>query len=194
MKTQPIIIVATIFLIVFGFAFRCLYGTNDLFTFPFVSTVWGTASDWVMILVTGFTALYLVKSFAEQRRTNDITYSQHRRTIMPEFTINSSIDVHKVRIDGHIILTLEQNELYSLRVSFISDDFLNQSDILPIDMTVNQSITFVENDISLFQFGNSVCATLEFEDSEGNIYRQMLRRSNSSFHLTAPRYIKPQSP
>jgi hypothetical protein len=44
-----------------------------------------------MVVVTLFTALYLFKTFREQKRANDISYSQHRRTIIPKLKLNGQI-------------------------------------------------------------------------------------------------------
>lgn len=39
----------------------------DIFKFPFLSEVWGTVSDWVMIIVTGVTAYLLYKTLNAQK-------------------------------------------------------------------------------------------------------------------------------
>ena len=42
--------------------------TMDIFNFPFLSEIWGTVSDWVMIMVTGITAYFLYKTLYAQKK------------------------------------------------------------------------------------------------------------------------------
>ncbi|MDP9076163.1 MAG: hypothetical protein M3O71_01965 [Bacteroidota bacterium] len=42
----------------------------DLFKFPFLSDVWGTVSDWVMIAVTTITAIFLYKTLKSQKEVH----------------------------------------------------------------------------------------------------------------------------
>lgn len=47
----------------------------DLFKFPFHADVWGTASEWVMIVVTTITAIFLYRTLRSQQ---EVQKSQNR--------------------------------------------------------------------------------------------------------------------
>ncbi len=40
---------------------------SDLFEYPFLSGVWGTAADWTMVVVTALTLIYLILTLKSQR-------------------------------------------------------------------------------------------------------------------------------
>jgi len=50
--------------------------TGELFKYPFIPDVWGTVSDWVMVIVTIVTAIYLIKTFKSQKRVQEIQQKQ----------------------------------------------------------------------------------------------------------------------
>lgn len=165
------------------------YPEIGMFDVPFDSNVWGTVSDWVMIIVTSFTALYLVKTFSEQKRANDLLYAQHRRKIMPKFQLDSR-DIPTIIENQHLTLTLLDNELRNLQVNHFSVDFQNIPTNIPLDVFPNNSITLVVGTISPFFIGQVLTVEISFEDSEGNKYVQRLfKRSFSSLSLTTPIYI-----
>ncbi|SMC52727.1 hypothetical protein [Pedobacter nyackensis] len=51
---------------------------TDLFKFPFISEVWGTSSDWVMVLVTGITAYFLWRTLRSQTTVQNLQQDLHR--------------------------------------------------------------------------------------------------------------------
>lgn len=72
-----------------------LVDNGDLFQYPFQAKVWGTVSDWAMVIVTGFTAYYLVKSFKAQVDNNNIQtktlLEQQKLTIIEQY-------IHRERV------------------------------------------------------------------------------------------------
>ena len=56
----------------------------DLFKFPFQADVWGTASEWIMIVVTGITAWFLYKTLQSQNRLYDIEHLRLREDYKPK--------------------------------------------------------------------------------------------------------------
>lgn len=52
---------------------RKFYPEVDLYKYPYIAEVWGTVSDWVMVIVTTLTAVFLILSFRAQKRANDIS-------------------------------------------------------------------------------------------------------------------------
>lgn len=86
---------------VFIISFYSFYGENDLFRIPFNSAVWGNASDWVMIVVTGITAFFIWRTFVsqnklieiqnetlrEQQKITRIELINHKERIKPSFEL-----------------------------------------------------------------------------------------------------------
>lgn len=179
-----------IFVLIFSICFYFFYGTTDLFKLPFDSNVWGTASDWCMVIVTLFTALYLVKTFREQKRANDISYSQHRRTIMPKFKLEGKI-FGEIRHDGFLRVYVHDNELYDLNVTYYSDTFIDESARFPLLMTPNTHLVLYFDQLNETHKGTRLCCSFNFSDNEGNNYIQNLElQIPGSFRITPPRYLK----
>lgn len=88
---RKLAIIAGVASVIFVILFIIFYDTNDLFRLPFNSSVWGTASDWIMIVVTFFTAIYLVKTFREQQEITKIEQGRYLQEILPSPTIESHL-------------------------------------------------------------------------------------------------------
>jgi hypothetical protein len=142
-----------------------------------------------MVIVTLFTALYLVKTFSEQKRANDLLYAQHRRNIMPKFELDSG-DIQAVIETQNLTLTLLDNELRNLQVNHLSIDFQNIPENIPLNVFPDNTITLAVGTISPYFIGQVLTVEISFEDSEGNCYIQRLfKRNFSSLSLTTPIYI-----
>lgn len=191
LENKIFIRIAGIALLLFVTAFIIFHDRYDLFRFPFDSGVWGTASDWMMVAVTFVTAMYLVRTFIEQKRANYISYSQHRRTIKPKFEL-IRLPFVKTRQNGYLKVTLRENELYNLNVSYISETFNKQgAKYFPKEMVPNTTLTFYIKDLNESRTGTRVCCTLTFDDNEGNKYIQRIElQIPGDFRITSPRFIK----
>lgn len=51
---------------------------STLYIFPFEAAVWGTFSDWTMVIVTSFTVYFLIRSFVAQAESNRIQHQTLR--------------------------------------------------------------------------------------------------------------------
>ena len=68
--------------------------TNELeamIHFPFDAEIWGTVSDWIMIFVTTFTALYLVKTFRQQNTALKMERYRFSMSVRPSFSAKISL-------------------------------------------------------------------------------------------------------
>jgi len=72
--------------------------SSDLFTYPFIADVWGTFSDWAMVIVTGLTLYFIVKTFRSQQHVQNlqlkmtlIENERYRFEIMPKFNVHSEV-------------------------------------------------------------------------------------------------------
>jgi hypothetical protein len=76
--------------------------------FPFYVEIWGTVSDWVMIFVTAFTALYLVKTFRQQNTALEMERYRFSMSIRPSFSakLNLYEPLIKLNEEGKIKVNL----------------------------------------------------------------------------------------
>lgn len=150
-----------------------LYPSIDLFRFPYDAGVWGNAADWIMIIVTAFTAYYLIKSFNEQKRANEISYKNYLSTICPIFAIAPEIAVEGD--NSFIILTLKENAAYQIECSFFDSEYLfNPKDTYQISNMYpgNQYFFVIAKEINDIFFGQKKIATIVFLDKEKIEYFQ----------------------
>ena len=86
--------------------------TNELEAithFPFYVEIWGTVSDWIMIFVTAFTAIYLVKTFRQQNTALEIERYRFSMSIRPSFSakLNSYKPLIRIGEENKINVNLE---------------------------------------------------------------------------------------
>ena len=67
--------------------------------FQFDVEIWGTVSDWIMIFVTAFTAIYLVKTFKQQNKVLEIERYRFTMSIRPSFSAKLNLYKPIVSID-----------------------------------------------------------------------------------------------
>lgn len=58
----------------------------EMFQFPYHAEIWGTVSDWIMILVTGVTAYYLYHTLISQNSVLDLERSKYKEANQPIFS------------------------------------------------------------------------------------------------------------
>lgn len=71
---------------------------SELFNYPFQANVWGTFSDWVMVIVTALTAVYLIKTFRSQKevqllqiKATTIENERYRLENLPIFKLETIV-------------------------------------------------------------------------------------------------------
>ncbi|MGM1429570.1 hypothetical protein ACS126_09945 [Sphingobacterium lactis] len=190
---RKIAIIVGVAFAIFGFSFIICYDTNDLFRLPFNSNVWGTASDWIMIVVTIFTAIFLVRTFNEQKRSNDIQNEKHLKNILPKFLIyqinSEKIDVKPSasKPEYYLVIKLELNNVRDLEFDTISPIIIN--DLLPSPYEeVGSEFSFQLRSklISKIDDIKTHILTLRFQDIEGNPYIQNAYIKNNKVYLENP--------
>lgn len=172
--------------VIFVILFIIYYDTNDLFRLPFNSNVWGTASDWMMVVVTIITAIYLIKTFKQQKLATDIALSNHRRLIMPRLSINT-FQIEKLNDRLWLGVNVNDNDLYNFRIEYHTNDFLLTINAYPNFLGNGQGIYLYVKKLNVFHYGDkSKVATFFFEDVEGNRYLQYLKRDGHFINIEAP--------
>ena len=172
--------------VIFVILFIIYYDTNDLFRLPFNSNVWGTASDWMMVVVTIITAIYLIKTFKQQKLATDIALSNHRRLIMPRLSINT-FQIEKLNDRLWLGVNVNDNDLYNFRIEYHTNDFLLTINDYSNFLGNGQGIYLYVKKLNVFHYGDKTkVATFFFEDVEGNRYLQYLKRDGHFINIEAP--------
>ncbi|WP_392469338.1 hypothetical protein ACF3OC_12780 [Sphingobacterium cellulitidis] len=166
------------------------FDKSQYFEVPLNPNAWGTVAEWMTLLVAVISAYLIIITIKEQKKTNNISYSQHRRTILPKFELSQTR--HAVVLnEGFLNIRLVDNELYDLDIEFFSNTFTNTRDILPRQLNPNNLVSLHINEVNRHHVGTLLCCSISFNDNEGNHYMQSLFLTNSiSYRLTAPSLIE----
>lgn len=164
---------------------------TDLLEFPFIVGVWGTVSDWAMVIVTGITALLLYKTLREQQRFTEIELDRFARENPPtfllvkgssarDFPISLTLRLTKSRLEN---LYIGINELpEGLMVEVLpTTERLNQKDELKI--TISYPLRRGE-----INFPNAWEGKLriKYNDRMSNSYEQVLKLERTRNYISEP--------
>lgn len=58
----------------------------QMFQFPYYAEIWGTVSDWIMIVVTALTAYYLYHTLESQNYVLDLERTKYKEANQPIFS------------------------------------------------------------------------------------------------------------
>lgn len=189
----------------------------DLLKFPFLSDVWGSVSDWAMILVTAITARYLyfsLKSQKEiqkmQKRITDIEDFRFRNAMMPKFVAKGNATKYPfntkdtIRADYWLEL-VNSNSAKNIKIKgLLNDDEStfekewNKGIASPEDNKVSIEYQFNTTNIQKCAFGYKLNVT--FEDMAGHKYHQYIeilrpdRNKKSGGQRTEPTLLADSSP
>jgi hypothetical protein len=158
---------------------------------PFNAEVWGTVSDWVIVILTFLTAVYLIRTFQGQKElfilqnnTNQLEHFKFKTTIRPHFHIGieNSTDIvskwktepFKVKLKGTI--TNHQGAKNITIESKTNDDkwILDKSHIHEItSFEPIHSIAFIYSYKGIISFPNgNLIINIKYEDLAGGVYTQ----------------------
>ena len=156
--------------------------------FQFISEVWGTVSDWVMIGVTSLTAFYLyrtLKSQQEVQRTQNELYKiekiRFNESIKPKLNYSASTEFMHPGDEGKKILTVEvtnETDSIALEISKILSDGKSSNQIfIPMGFTDLRNHLIKGDNPILFHFLiNSsiefVTFSINYKDVAGTVYKQ----------------------
>lgn len=179
-------IIAGVASVIFVVLFIIYYDTNDLFRLPFNSNIWGTASDWTMVLVTIITAYFLIETFKQQKLSTDIALSNHRRLIMPRLSIDTFL-ITELKERSCLGVIVNDNDLYNFRIEYHTNEFKGIINTDPNFLGNGQVVFLLVEKLNVFHYGyKTKIATFFFEDVEGNRYLQYLKRDGHFINIEAP--------
>lgn len=152
---------------------------------PFTPDAWGNLADWTMVLVTSFTAYYLVKTFREQKNIN-------RASLLPIFMIDQppvwieerGCAIMKLKIikntSFHITLISSYDGFLSDGAGFPTTRYLAQSECFEIECSGETPKALEPFVVELIKFS--------FKDVSDNTYFQKIiyHRWKEEYSLTVP--------
>lgn len=120
---------------------------SDLFYFPFLSSVWGSVSDWALILVTAFTLYFLRKTLKSQLKVQELQLK------------NTLIENERYRME-HI----PKFHIEALNTPYIKDEFEYHTEIiLKFELLVSHikecSIEVISDNSILYPSNKNVYST-----------------------------------
>jgi len=211
MKQQKSEIIVNIFLlalVLFIIVFFLFYDKYDLFRFPFEADVWGTASDWVMIFVTAITAFYLYQSLKSQReiqlmqqKVTKIEEYDYLMKIKPDFKI--SIDRCTIKpknlngpqvVNGLAILETENHTAINVKIlirTYINNELRTERDE-SFDYREPQYETALKIDeFEIKRDGSDnfhITYNITYQDVDGNHYKKRIKVKNKGLRLSLVNY------
>jgi hypothetical protein len=117
----------------------------DLFKFPFLAEVWGTAADWTMVIVTAGTLYLLIKTLRSQlevqkaqQKTTLIESERYAKEFMPLFElqkdhVDTYVDQGNLVIDFQLLIILKEGTCINLTINMdnVTDD-ISFTTIFPV--------------------------------------------------------------
>lgn len=183
---------------------------NDLFEFPFISNVWGSVSDWLMILVTGVTAIFLYRTLRSQQKTQDLQadlnrlhHRQHKKNIMPYFVVFEENSENSPSYGNYTTIKLCGANAHNVKIKniYVSPVIEEEIPFVAVNSNLNFKVSithttsgklfsirgFSLSKVTLNQ-GKDVRVNLlsiTCEDSERTTYSQLFFILNENFYFTS---------
>jgi len=187
-----------------GFVFW-LSQFGKLRKFPLEAEVWGTVSDWIMLLVTAITAYYLYQTLKSQQELTRIEHFRHREGLKPIFTLETTTvsenlsDTEKIFKLKFDIRCLENNAFnvdlsqtsydpsYTFHINFLKKFMIKK------DLNRILNVTYTSpNKESIFYIGR-IKFVIIYSDADNNRYKQeMIFQMINTQHfktVNLPEYI-----
>lgn len=163
----------------------------DLFTFPFFADVWGTAADWLLMVVTVSTAVFLYKTLQSQKEVQEhqrqLLEREHQRyvsSIRPYFAIGGyQHDYHNLSISLKFANAICTTLYLSMKEapSYLGFDYFTRGQLdYNSAIGISEEVTFTlkrwdfNSDDYFYGVPNNPQFRIEalLTDIEGRIYKQ----------------------
>ena len=159
------------------------YPTIELFKIPFEASIWGTVSDWAVIFISAFTAIYLVKTFREQRVITQLEQKRFLDSYLPILEVSDIIYTNsKSHSKTKFDVIIKSNALQNLEISHNFPDYIDveipyivQNVMLAKEKKISFSIVMELSSviIEIKEYsGNTLI--FQYEDYLGHKYKQYL--------------------
>jgi|GEM_PF-5301439 len=167
---------------------------------PFQSDVWGTVSDWIIVLVTACTGLFIYLTLRSQTKVQSLQQEllkiekfRYRKQFEPEFIITSHSEwtsEPQKKLIVSLSIQLTKNTAYSIRIVKKADKVFESYYKHIDEIKVNNIEFLAENkmvkDEDAYYFYN---IHIYFKDANKETYVQNIHGFIESPEITAPKYI-----
>lgn len=165
---------------------------SDLNERPHNAQVWGSVSDWAMVLVTGVTAWFIWRTLSEQMIVSKIEANKHRYSILPKFIVSQS-DTNNSEVSVKLNIVVKGWDAWHVKLVDGDDEKTLLS--CPTGLEVIEagdyfSITFNSIHLSLQPASPQVLCKFKFKDIEGNPYECSVIHVNNKYSNLTPQLIK----
>ena len=163
---------------------------------PFDSDVWGTVSDWVMVIVTALTALFIFKTFRAQLKVNkdqaellNIERIKLREQFKTEIAIsggNTWVSVNTVWLN---IKTVNHNA-YNIKISNVPAKLSDPNKRLQFELLkIENWENIIEKVVEYSDLKSNYNILLKFEDENDIKYSQTISGTFEFPVISRPRVI-----
>lgn len=169
---------------------------GELFKYPFIAEVWGTAFDFLMLIATIVTLYYIFRTLKAQNRAielQQIALNNQRFEIGTiKLSLRPYLEVkyrespsfgYSTTNSCELTLTVINADIYDLNFSEIANDGCNIFPSLPTASENHVEGYMIKTTI---HFGNQVSFEMRFKDSIGTTYCQ-----HATFYKNAHCHIEP---
>ena len=139
---------------------------------PFNVEVWGSVSDWSLVIVTIITAYFIWKTLHEQVIINKVSINKDRRDVRPEF---------KIIYDSEDLTF----KLYVTNATAINVIIHNKSHV-----EKPQNITVWHKEFKKVVVPEYSIWTICFKDEDGREYKQEISGNKDGVFIDFPRLLK----
>jgi hypothetical protein len=161
-----------------------------LFFDPFDPSVWGNVSDWFMVIVTILTAIYLIKTFDEQRLVTKIEQDNFRLRFLPKIKLTFT--------ENYLGLKIEDQPIKKYSIHFLSDNKFSFKDEWMANGNRNMDLHVGHTHMIGFEDSNRPrlrpyeTMTISFLDSQNNYYTQKAHMfaSTHEINIQSPVFIR----
>jgi hypothetical protein len=166
---------------------------------PFYAEVWGTVSDWLMLIVTTFTLYFLYKNLEAQKKAlqtqievseveaknHAITDKQYLRSILPIITFEQII-LEQMFEQYYINFKVYQNPAFSIQIIDKQDAEYNRMPPVPSNLPIGYSFNVGVTEEQKSEHNLRKLFTLLFSDVDGNTYTQEVSKVYGEYTTSYP--------
>ena len=167
-----------------------LLTTINNFT-PFQADVWGTVSDWVMIVVTTVTAFAIWFTFREQKEVTKLQLKSYLFTIRPQFTLGRMGNMFWNENGVHCELLVNKN--IALNLVVVDNGIGYEKLFIPRDrigsVAFNRPIEILHGLITDVDAASQVNISIFFQDEMLNSYTQLIHGTLGDFVIDPPQSV-----
>lgn len=205
MKTKyyEYLLISIFILILIGIIFNIgLYSESLLAQRPFESSVWGNFADFLTLLITIITSIFLIRTFNAQYKLNNLMFKQHEMAILPAFSIKVEKDESFIVLYGNhaqrvCFIKLINGEQITRKINFITcgekvgSEFLHLTNVINGNYKAYETYFFFKR-MSIDPNSNNEAQRIlkvQYYNMDNVLYQQILEYSDGALNFCSPERI-----